>query len=125
MSYEGYNIFLCVNGHRNDWDCMDGTPGTCEDCGASIAWTYAVDQTNDSGVEPALVEHKSAETETCECCSHTKQVAEETYVIPMNAGRLLVAKEEVNVPFSFVGFKDMGSTNEEFLTFSCTNITRI
>jgi hypothetical protein len=45
-----------------------------------------VDQTNDDGVKPVLVQHTPAEYEECPCCKNKKLVKEETYCIPTNAG---------------------------------------
>jgi len=115
MSYEGYDMYLCVNGHQNSYDCLDDNPTECEDCGAAIAWTCSVDQTNDAGVFPVLVEHEPAQVETCECCGHTKVVAEETYAIPSNAGRLLEAADDRTVPVVNVKFQH-GNSDKAFDT---------
>ncbi|KKN38274.1 hypothetical protein LCGC14_0755130 [marine sediment metagenome] len=109
MSYEGYTVYLCCNGHRNYYDAYDDTSVECEDCGAAAAWRYDVDQTNDSGMEPVLVEHKPAKTEHCPTCGHGKQVAEQRFELPENAGVLLVHQESLNVPLGPVKFRDNDS----------------
>lgn len=109
MSYEGYNIYLCVNGHYNCYDCMNEAPVECEDCKEAQAWVWAVDMTNDGGVEPVFMVHKPAEVEECPTCGHTKRVSEEQFEIPENAGRLLVHWESLNVPFGPVKFMDNDS----------------
>ena len=119
MSYEGYNMFLCAKGHHNDYDAYDAFPVECEDCGAPIVWAYAVDCTNYTPVEPVLVEHEAAQTETCECCKHTRELAPETYCVPSNAGRLIGAEDDrgfvpPKVPLVEVKFR--GRDNEEFDT---------
>jgi hypothetical protein len=45
-----------------------------------------VDQTNDDGVKPVLVQHTPAEYEECPCCKNKKLVKEETFCIPKNGG---------------------------------------
>lgn len=112
MSYEGYEMWLCVNGHYNICDAHDYYEEgyeECPDCGGAMAWVYSVDQTNTAGVAPLLWVHESAVTETCECCGHTRELAPETYAIPSNAGRLLEAADERTVPVVNVKFRDVGS----------------
>lgn len=46
MSYEGFNEQLCRNGHYSAQDCYADRPKSCPHCGASIAYSHAVDQTN-------------------------------------------------------------------------------
>jgi len=115
MSYTGYDIYLCVNGHYNAYNAFDGAPVECEDCGAAMAWCYSVDQTNDDGVEPALVEHKPIEVVRCAACGHGKTVTEQQFEIPENTGRLLVHQESLNVPLGLVQFRDNDS-NKVFAT---------
>jgi len=108
MSYEGYEIYLCVNGHKNVADAHDYEGyEECPDCDGAMAWVCSVDQTNDSGVAPVLVEHEPAQTETCECCGHTRELAPETYAIPSNAGQLLEAADDRTVPVVNVKFRDL------------------
>ena len=112
MSYEGYEMYLCANGHymiegaRYMWD---DEPQVCEICEAPIIWFCSVDQTNDGGVAPVLIEHEPEKTETCRCCGHTKVVEEARFCIPSNAGHLQVEKEAVNLPQVEVQFRDNDS----------------
>ena len=48
MSYEGYNQYVCVFGHRYDADCYDD--GDCPFCGGSYAFLNSVDETNHDSV---------------------------------------------------------------------------
>jgi hypothetical protein len=45
MSYEGYDEYLCANGHYGAFDVYQDTPKECR-CGAAWAWYHSVDQTN-------------------------------------------------------------------------------
>jgi hypothetical protein len=59
MSYEGYEEFLCPNGHYFSYDAMymrDGHDGPllCPHCQQSPVWTRSVDVTN--GVDPEYPE---------------------------------------------------------------------
>ena len=84
MSYEGYEVWLCANGHRHFFDCYDAPEAKswrCH-CGAAVAWEYAVDQTNGPGDEPDLTIAKAAVFKSCACCGNRSQVEEATYVIP-------------------------------------------
>jgi hypothetical protein len=48
MSYEGYDQYVCVNGHYEARDCH--TPmKKCPTCGERFVWENAVDQTNGDG----------------------------------------------------------------------------
>lgn len=48
MSYEGYDQYVCLNGHYEARDCH--TPlRKCPECGERFVWENAVDQTNGDG----------------------------------------------------------------------------
>ncbi len=84
MSYEGYEVWLCANGHRATFDCYvapDEKEWRCH-CGAARAWWCAVDQTNGEGEEPNLIVAQEATVNTCACCGHRTWATMETYVIP-------------------------------------------
>ncbi len=52
MSYEGYERFLCANGHLATFDCYDlpsSSHWLCGICGSGIVWSEAVDETNGEG----------------------------------------------------------------------------
>ena len=48
MSYEGFEQFLCKNGHYYTVDAYGDKPKECYTCGAKFVWWNAVDQTNGS-----------------------------------------------------------------------------
>lgn len=88
MSYEGYEVLLCVNGHMYHEDAYSfSTLGwACPTCDGGLAWWCSVDQTNDSGIRPKMVKWKEAVTETCPCCGHVKRIEPERYCLPTNYG---------------------------------------
>lgn len=48
MTYSGYEIWRCVNGHDEFFDAFE-TPEydwRCPECGARVKWKKQVDQTN-------------------------------------------------------------------------------
>lgn len=103
MSFEGYVIRLCQNGHQDSVGCYDDSSGNCcTICGTKICWSYTVDQTNDDGVKPVLVQHTPAEYEECPCCKNKKLVKEETFCIPKNGGYKTNYKP--NVPECYIKF---------------------
>jgi hypothetical protein len=104
MSYEGYEIYLCQNGHKEERDCYDdlGPEQKCS-CGAFFCWHYAVDQTNDNGVAPVLVINTLAEYDECPTCEHKERKKVETFCIPSNAG-CHNRKYKINVPTSTIKF---------------------
>jgi hypothetical protein len=94
MSYEGYEVWLCRNGHQHRRDALQVLEMSlgewkCPDCGASLAWYTCVDETNgqdpETGKCPGEVDleiDKPAVTETCPTCKYTHRIAPETYKIP-------------------------------------------
>jgi len=98
MSYEGYNTYICVAGHKNSYDCYEEDPGVCPDCQAELAWWYSVDQTNCGGAEPAYELHVAAEQTVCEHCGLTKVTGIDQYCIPDNCGHQLVPLDRLRVP---------------------------
>ena len=46
MSYEGYEEYLCENGHYMTANCYDSVWPQCRSCGHSFSHWHAVDQTN-------------------------------------------------------------------------------
>ena len=117
MSYEGYEMYLCANGHLELGDSLSGyfgeEPQNCTVCKEPLVWCYSVDQTNDGGVAPQLVEHKPEKVETCECCGHTRVTEEATFCIPSNAGHRLgddhADEIPAEVPEVKVQFKNLDS----------------
>lgn len=92
MSYEGYEQYLCENGHYWEEGCSYGNedPIPCADCGKPPVWVHSVDTTNDEG-EPVVLKLKTpSKLETCPTCQHTKEVTPETYEIPPEGvGRMI------------------------------------
>lgn len=91
MSYEGYDNFLCRNGHLRGFDAhddMDVRLYCCPACGAGAAWWNSVDETNgideDTGHCPGYVELELATPAIYETCSlgHRHVTCEATYKIP-------------------------------------------
>lgn len=90
MSYEGYEIWLCKNGHRHAYDCYD-TPlqeeWACDvpDCGEKLSWWEAVDETNFEG-EPTTLKIKEEHRCTCKECGNEHHSKEVTFEIPTKSG---------------------------------------
>lgn len=87
MSYEGYEIWLCCNGHMSEFDCYmtpDRSAWACPvaGCGLPLAWFGDVDQTNGEGKRPRLKIATPRQTKRCNHCGVESVVAPETYVIP-------------------------------------------
>lgn len=45
MSFEGFDQYLCLNGHLREFDCGDPTFRKCS-CGQPFIFRHTVDQTN-------------------------------------------------------------------------------
>lgn len=86
MSYEGYVQQLCTNGHYSQADAYaDGF--ACVDCGAEIAWTNAVDETNCDSfgyIPPEEFKKILVKEETVEVCNlgHAHITSPAVYRIP-------------------------------------------
>lgn len=99
MSYEGYEQYLCEDGHYITADCFDSGDYTVCHCGKPIVWWNSVNETNGSfdvdehGEETSLridgyVELKvksPAETHTCSC-GNVHSVSHAIYYIPEDQG---------------------------------------
>jgi len=90
MSYEGHEQILCERGHYSELDAHDESIWNwrCH-CGAGMAWTNSVDETNGIDEEtsefPGYVELEVATPAvmcTCADCGHTHTKEEATYKIP-------------------------------------------
>ena len=84
MSYEGYEEYICEDGHYYaHWASYDG-PEVCH-CGKPSVWNNPVDETNCDGF-PFTIERlrvkDETELDTCDSCGHTKQTKEATYFVP-------------------------------------------
>lgn len=86
MSYEGYEILLCENGH---FECEDAhalnakyamNAAFCH-CGALLQHVASVDTTNclPLTLDFKLILKTPEVTETCHCCKHTSVKEEATY----------------------------------------------
>lgn len=67
MSYEGYEEYLCKNGHYSSCDCYCSVP-KCPYCGSKFEFWHPVDQTNgaveeDPSTRPALKEEAGFDDE--------------------------------------------------------------
>jgi hypothetical protein len=105
MSFEGYYRRLCVMGHLHEHDVYWPEPEVCPECKEPFVWFQIVNQTNGSFCENPESKGEAcegcewckegridgyielevlypAETETCECCGHVKELAPIRYKIP-------------------------------------------
>jgi len=79
MSYEGYEVFVCLDGHRWSHDVYDpGRSRSCPYCQKDAAWSCSVDQTNCEYEGPKL--EIAEQAPTCKCCGQTTGPAR--YVVP-------------------------------------------
>jgi len=90
MSYEGFDQYICKNGHYYFYGAgyFDDVPN-CPYCGAESAFCNSVDQTNGPPQGelkyPKDFEHlllSPAANETCDHCGHTKRISEAVYRAP-------------------------------------------
>jgi hypothetical protein len=98
MSYEGYDMLLCEDGHyhqvdafelidRDEWKCPE------KDCGKRLIWINSVDETNgvdeETGQCPGYVELEPLpDNNECKCiqCGHIHRTAPIRYKIPEDVG---------------------------------------
>ena len=99
MSYEGYTQLICKKGHTWMVDCMMDDEKPCH-CGAPIAWSNMVDQTN--GCEPwkgdpgrmprhdiindCICGHIDLEQKSLKSCDKCGSTLSVTYKIPKKGG---------------------------------------
>lgn len=82
MSYEGYDRFLCSNGHL--WEInapmtmYDEELQKCPICREEEVWSEMIDETNGEG-NPTLLVLDSEQTKICE---HCETILEAVYLIP-------------------------------------------
>ena len=69
MSFEGYELFVCPDGHRWSQDVYDSHPEKCPHCSKGPAWSCLIDQTNGDEREPKL--ELVEEAPVCSCCGQT------------------------------------------------------
>jgi hypothetical protein len=82
MSYEGYVVWLCENGHRHTYDCYNPPDNCVCSCGASRVWSESVDQTNDEGHPTRLRVKQKAVMCDCPKCGITHEVEPTRFYIP-------------------------------------------
>jgi hypothetical protein len=98
MSYEGYEQFMCKNGHLDEHDCYLA-PNTkywkCPTCKENCAWWNSVDQTNEldeeTGIYPGeigleLAEDQNSPVTECPTCKHNTY-SEPVYKVPEKGRR--------------------------------------
>ena len=94
MSYEGYEQFLCEDGHYQEREAYDDPVQVCH-CGKPIVWYNSVDLTNgsfdDEGIRIdgyiELQVKAEATYEECPHCHHSELKSEVTYHIPADKGQ--------------------------------------
>ncbi len=90
MSFEGYERFLCENGHLHSFDVynpnLPNENWKCPICKKPIAWYEIVDMTNgiENGVEYEtwLIEKTPKKYKICPTCNQKELIEEATYKIP-------------------------------------------
>lgn len=109
MSYEGYEQYLCTNGHYWTLDAITSRYGSypkemyqCTFCKAPAVWMNDVDQTNgcdDSHPEccdyVTLEVDMPVETHACSC-GNVHAVKPPTYKIPVDKGRMIQEERRRN-----------------------------
>ena len=92
MSYEGYDRFLCKNGHLWRLDAnltmYDDKKQKCPKCNEEEVWHESVDETNGEGNATVLKLNK----EKSKICKQCNSLLEATYEIPCDA---LVSNEVI------------------------------
>ena len=85
MSYEGYDRFLCSNGHL--WQInahvimYDEELQKCPICKEKEVWSESIDETNGEGNPTRLV----LDSEKTKVCEHCETVLQPFYLIPGDA----------------------------------------
>jgi len=82
MSYEGYDRFLCSNGHLWRLDAnltmYDEEKQKCPKCKEEEVWHESIDETNGEGNPTKLI----LDSEKTKMCEHCKTVLQAVYLIP-------------------------------------------
>ena len=85
MSFEGYDRFLCSNGHLWELDAhstmYDEELQKCPICGEEEVWNEMIDETNGEG-SPTNLTLDNKQSSVCECC---RSVLQAVYIIPHDA----------------------------------------
>ena len=82
MSYEGYDRFLCSNGHLWELDAhvimYDEELQKCPTCKEKEVWSEMIDETNGEGNPTKLV----LDNEKTKVCKHCETVLQVIYINP-------------------------------------------
>lgn len=78
MSYEGYEVYVCPEGHQWSRGVYDEGGECCPHCSKPPAWTCSVDETNGEYEEPPL--EVAEEAPRCKCCGQATGPVR--YVVP-------------------------------------------
>jgi len=84
VSYEGYDQYLCGNGHYWSQDCYDDSR-ECPECKQPPVWWNAVDETNCMAwgyIDVDKFIATPAVNVTCPTCNHVSQSSPPIYRIP-------------------------------------------
>ncbi len=97
MSYEGYDRFLCSNGHLWQLDThetmYDDKKQKCPKCGKEEVWSEMIDETNDE-VWSEMIDETNDEgnptkltldNEQTKMCEHCETILDAIYLIPGSA----------------------------------------
>ncbi len=109
MSYEGFEEYLCEEGHLTTCDTMSDIPLLCEAgvniasiCGKRIVWNRSIDTTNGYDEDDMNMNKDKLEVavgaiyQTYSSCNHMELVSDIRYKIPREQG-YLIPDEEGNV----------------------------
>jgi len=85
MSYEGYDRFLCSDGHLWELDAhstmYDEEKQRCPICNKAEIWSEIINETNGDGNPTKLV----LDSEKTKVCDHCETILQAIYLIPDDA----------------------------------------
>lgn len=88
MSFEGYDRFLCKNGHLWELDIYktmyDDEKQKCPICKEKEIWNEMIDETNGDGSPTKLKINKKKS----KICEHCNTVLEAVYMMPKKNGKI-------------------------------------
>ena len=86
MSYEGYDRFLCSNGHLWEVDAhlttYDDEKQRCPICNGAEVWSEMIDETNGEGNPTKLV----LDDKKTKVCKHCETILQAVYIHPDDDG---------------------------------------
>lgn len=120
MSYEGYEQYLCADGHYwtgDCWSAWDAEKPSCPYCKKPATFSNSVDQTNGPDVGRAVIEEVSP-AKTCQCkCGNRHETEPARYKVKTDdSGRPVRVSDEEYDDFAFCGRCGGGLTSEGFCT---------